>query len=173
MASRRGKLKRNFAAYAQMEAANVVLVPGLALWFGWPLSRPEYIAMVLAVIACAGLLVVGAVYWRAVDRRLKSGMFGGFDRTLGFAAAAQRPLAFISLAAAAAVLIAFVNGGATRAVIAAAVLALLAALEYVNYYHRQLQVFDNMADFRRLLATRQLKRAHLARELAAFRQRRP
>jgi hypothetical protein len=39
----------------------------------------------------------------------------------------------------------------TPAVIAAGLLTLLAALEYMNYYHRQLQHFDNMADFKRLI----------------------
>jgi hypothetical protein len=59
--------------------------------------------------------------------------------------------------------------GWSRSVIAGAGLWLLAALEYVNYYHRQLQYFDNMADLKHLLTGRGLKPAHMARDLAAWR----
>jgi hypothetical protein len=61
--------------------------------------------------------------------------------------------------------------GWTTPVIAAAVLILLAALEYVNYYHRQLQHFDCWSDFKRLISTRQLRPSHMARDLAAHRKR--
>lgn len=165
-------MKRNFAAYAQMEAANVVLVPGLALWLGWPRTMFEVIAMFVSVIAVAGLLVVGAVFWRAIDRRLKLRDRQTFASAMAIADVAQRPMAIAVFGSGIAVVVAFVAEGATRSVIAAATLSLLAALEFVNYYHRQLQIFDNPADFKRLLATWQFKRAHLARELAAFRERR-
>jgi hypothetical protein len=49
------------------------------------------------------------------------------------------------------------------------VLTVLAMLEYINYYHRQLQHFDNAADLKRLLSGKGFKRSHMARELAAFR----
>jgi ferric-dicitrate binding protein FerR (iron transport regulator) len=61
--------------------------------------------------------------------------------------------------------------GWSKGAIAAAGLSVLALLEYVNYYHRQLQVIDNKADFQRLLSTGRFKRARLARALATYRQR--
>ena len=172
MTLRRGKLKRDFGAYAKMEAANIFLVPGLALWFGWPRLVAEIIAIGLAVAACAGLLLVGTIFWRAIDQRLKGGDTPAFDRAMAFADSAERPMAIVTVAASVAVAVAFVRHGATSAIIAAASLTLLAVLEYVNYYHRQLQVIDNLADFKRLFATRTFKRAHMARELAAYRSRR-
>jgi hypothetical protein len=56
--------------------------------------------------------------------------------------------------------------------IAAAVLATLAALEYVNYYHVQLQHFDNAADFKRLVSGKGFRRAHLARAIDAWKAKR-
>jgi hypothetical protein len=46
--------------------------------------------------------------------------------------------------------------------------AILAALEYVNYYHRQLQHFDNREDFRRLLAGKGFRKSWLARDLESL-----
>jgi hypothetical protein len=48
-------------------------------------------------------------------------------------------------------------------------LALLAILEYVNYYRVQLQHFDHAADFKRLVTGRGFRRSHLAKAIAAYR----
>ena len=53
--------------------------------------------------------------------------------------------------------------------IAATVCGLLAALEYINYYHRQLQHFDNAADFKRLMSGRGFRRSQMAADLERFR----
>ncbi|HEY0164480.1 MAG TPA: hypothetical protein VGB39_03810 [Sphingomicrobium sp.] len=170
MASPTGKLQRNFGAYAMMEGANVVLVPALALWFGWPRSGSEIWAMAISIFAVSGLLVVGTLFWHGIDLRLKGKGGSAAGRAVKFADAAQRPMAIATAASVVGAVAAFAINGPSNAAIAAALLSLLAVLEYVNYYHRQLQVFDNAADMRRLLSTRQLKRAHLARELAAYRK---
>jgi hypothetical protein len=52
--------------------------------------------------------------------------------------------------------------------IAATACAVLAALEYVNYYHRQLQHFDNWADFKRLIAGKGFRKSWMARDLDAM-----
>jgi hypothetical protein len=43
--------------------------------------------------------------------------------------------------------------------------ALLGLLEYVNYYHRQLQHFDNWSDFRRLFQGKGFRISQLARDI--------
>jgi hypothetical protein len=43
--------------------------------------------------------------------------------------------------------------------------AVLAALEYINYYHRQLQHFDNREDFQRLLSGKGFRKSWMARDL--------
>lgn len=62
------------------------------------------------------------------------------------------------------------KGGWTWPVIGAAILTLLAALEYVNYYHRQLQHFDRSSDFKRLITGGGFRRSHMARNLTAYRR---
>ena len=151
-----------------MEAANVVLVPVFALILGWPHTPVEWLAWAVAALACSSLLVVGAIYWFAVSRRL-SGDRSLFHRWLVIADKVERPIIVLVTAAALAVAAALAIEGWTAAVIAALVLWLLAVLEYINYYRWQLQHFDNWEDFRRLLSFSRPKRAHSARELAAYR----
>ena len=55
--------------------------------------------------------------------------------------------------------------------IAASACAVLAALEYINYYHRQLQHFDNLTDFRRMISGKGFRKSWMARDLAALRRR--
>ena len=163
------RLPRNFGAYAAMEAFNILLVPGTVLYFAFPIHPLERVATLLAAVACAGLLLVGARYWAGVHARVTRRELSGLERALDFAERTRRPLLWLTVAAAAAVLWTWAARGLTAPVIGAGVLTILAALEYVNYFHRQLQHFDRWTDLKRLLATRRLPRAHMARALAARR----
>ncbi|NRD89867.1 hypothetical protein C8024_11005 [Sphingopyxis sp. BSNA05] len=49
--------------------------------------------------------------------------------------------------------------------ITASVASALAVAEYINYYHRQLQHFDNMADFKQLLSGKGFRRSQMAVDL--------
>lgn len=161
---------RNFGSYAVMEAVNVFLVPGAALLLAPPAKPVEILLMAVATGACAGPLIVGAAYWRAVDQRLRRGNRALMARVLAFADAVEVPLLLLTGVAAVALTYAVCQLGWTAPVIAAAVLILLAVLEYVNYYYRQLQHFDRWSDFKRLISTRQLRPSHMARALAAHRR---
>ena len=163
------KPPRNLARYWQMEAANSLFVPAFALALGFPREAVEAIALILAMVATAGFLIVGAAYWRAVDRRIRLDDSSVTARALELAHRVERPLLVILALALLATFAALAMHGFSRSVIAAAGLWLLAALEYVNYYHRQLQHFDNLADLKRLLTGHGLKPAHMGRELAAWR----
>lgn len=162
------KPPRNFSAYGTMEAVNAILVPAMAFWLGWPRTPSESLALIVAALATSGLLIVGAIYWLAVGRRLCNNRML-FQHWLVFADRAERPIRILLAAAVAAWLAALLLEGWSVSVIASLILTVLAALEYVNYYHWQLQNFDTWADFRRLLSLRGLKRAHSARELSAYR----
>jgi hypothetical protein len=155
-----------------MEAANVLFVPGFAFWLGQPRQPMEILAFALAAIAAGGLLIVGAFYWHSVDRQLRLRDRQTIKRALNFADRAQRPALFASAAAGVAFAAALAANGWSSGVIAAGVLTLLAVLEYVNYYHRQLQHFDNVTDFKRLVTGRGFRQSHMARDLGAFRRRR-
>lgn len=165
------KQPRRFGNYAAMEAANVILVPGLAVWLTRPQGWLEWAVITAPILAVAGFLIVGALYWRSVDQALARRRRAARHRMLGFAHRAEKPL----LALLAFAVIGSIAGaaflGSNSVVLAAALLTLLAALEYINYYHRQLQHFDNPRDFIRLLTGRGLRRAHMARDLAAYRKR--
>ena len=171
--ARPARRPRNFDAYWKMEAANVVFVPGFALALGWPRDAVEASALGLAIAAAAGFLVVGTFFWRGVDRRLRFADRVAARRALDFADRVERPLVVICGAAVAATVAALMLNGWTPAVIAATALSALAALEYVNYYHWQLQHFDNIADLKRLFSGRGGRASHMARDLAARRRARP
>src|SRR4028118_1593600 len=94
------KSPRDFRAYATIEAANIVLVPGAALLIAPPVETAEILSMALAIGACAGFLLVGARYWRSLDQRLRGVAHGSMTRTLVFADAVEKPLIFLTAASA-------------------------------------------------------------------------
>ena len=154
-----------------MEGFNVLFLPALALYLAWPRAPAEIAAMALAIVASSGFLLVGTLYWRGIDRRLRLRERAALDQALRVADRAERPLLLATAAAIFVFAMALAIQGWSNAVIAAAALTTLAALEYVNYYHRQLQHFDNAADFKRLFSGGGLKRAHMKRDLDEWRRR--
>ncbi len=163
------KSLRNFRSYATLEALNIVFVPAAVLLLAPPGNWPEVLAMGLAIAACAGFLLVGAAYWAGLDQRLTSANRSAMTRALALAHRLEIPLLLITGAAVPMLAFAIYNGGWSWPVIGAAMLTLLAALEYVNYYHRQLQHFDRSSDFKRLMTGGGFRRSHMARDLAAYR----
>lgn len=154
-----------------MEAANVLLVPLFAAFVvvvkGDSLSLP----LAFAAFACSALLVVGAIAWKIELDGLKGDARLG-DRALPWLDRVRLPtLVLAVLSPVAAVFEYLMDGGWTASAVATAILALLALLEWVNYYKVQLQHFDHLADFRRLLAGRGFREAHLAKALRLRRSR--
>ena len=159
----RAKLLHRLSRYWQFEAVNVFAVPLMMAYFsggrlGWPAA--------IAIVPMSGMLVVGTVYLRAKYRQVALGE--PIDRALKFVAGAQVFMLSGCLLALAVVGLSWLwpdttQGLAERWVVTIA--ALLAALEYVNYYHRQLQHFDNASDWRRLLAGRGFRTSQLRRDL--------
>ncbi len=164
------KSPRNFRSYAAMEALNIVLVPGTVLLLAPPGNWAEILATGLAMAACAGFLLVGTVYWAALDQRLTRSDRSALTRALALAHRLEIPLLLITGAALPMLAFVILNDGWSRPVIGAAILATLAAFEYVNYYHRQLQNFDRWSDFKRLMTSGRFRRSHMARNLAAYRR---
>jgi hypothetical protein len=161
---------RAFGNYAAMEGINVLLVPGAVLLLTWPDSLAEWSALAAASVATGLFLVVGTLFWRGVHRRLCHGDRSAMRQAVAFADKAERPGLVLTALASATTGWALSVEGLSGAVIGAAALTLLALLEWINYYRRQLQHFDNGADFKRLLSGQGFKRAHMARELEAYRR---
>jgi hypothetical protein len=167
----RADLLARLEPYWKMEAANVIALPALAIYLsGGQLSWVSLVPMA----AMALLLVIGALYWRGKVRQLKGEQqnWSGLLRTL---ARLQLPAMVLTVAGAAAAVAGWIDSDLTIGTAdrwAAAACATMAVLEYVNYYHRQIQHFDNKADFRRMLAGKGFRQSWMARDLAALRQQR-
>ncbi len=169
--NREAALRKRLGPYWKIELACALLVPAAALIRAPPSELRDSVALGAAIVPVSILLVIGGLYWRAVYRRAK-GEKDAVARVLRAADVAERPVLLLLIVAVVAFAVAHTAHGWTPPVIAAAILTTLAGLEYVNYYRVQLQNFDYVPDIKRLLKTRRLRRAHLARDLDAYRKRR-
>lgn len=169
-----GPVIKRLTWYWQVEVANAALVPlafvilafQLGDGIGWP--------TLAALVPVCGLLVVGGLYWRGKLHQLQ-GKGASLDRALALADGCDRPLLVLTLLAlvlAAAGFVWAIPGSTASDRWAVLIAAALALAEYVNYYHRQLQHFDNWPDFRRLITGRGFRPAKMALDLAAWRARR-
>jgi hypothetical protein len=169
-ATPRAKLLKRLRPYYKMEAANVILVPFIACVavLADPAGRITP-AMVAAMVATSFLLIVGTIAWKMVVDGLEGNRATERTWVPRLDAARWPSLALI--------LIALVLTGMEAAqtlpawpgsLIAATILLVLAILEYINYYHYQLQHFDHAADFARLMSGRGFRRSHLSRAIAAW-----
>lgn len=168
----RKRMPRNFRTYGTMEAASIFLLAAVAVFFGRPQLPAEMLAMALAIAAASCFLLVGARYWLALDRRLARADRSSLQKALAFADRVEVPFLLVTVSSAVWLVFALWLHGWTSALIAAGLLTLLAGLEYVNYYHRQLQHFDQWSDFKRLVSTGRFRPSHMSRALAAYRARR-
>ena len=167
-------LEKRLSMYWQMEAMNVALVPAGVLICAISLGDQIRWPLLVCLAANAVLLVIGACYWRIEYLRLR-GQQEPYDTWLPRLAAAE-PVAVVSTGLALICFIAdvFSMGGVSGATSwLTAGMALLALLEYINYYRWQLQYFDHLPDFRALVKRRRLKRAHMARAIKRWRSRQP
>jgi hypothetical protein len=154
-----------------MEAGNVLLVPLIVAVAVVAQGDRISLPLVLAAFACSALLVVGAIAWKIELDGLRGDERLG-DRALPWLERARLPTLLLAILSAVAAFAEYgMDDGWTASAIATAILALLALLEWVNYYKVQLQHFDHLADFRRLLAGRGFREAHLAKALRLRRAR--
>ena len=152
-----------------MEAGNVLILPVFLFFVA---------NMKLSLVSIAGfvpmmlLLAIGALYWRAKLKQLESRDYP-FAQTMGVISRLQFPSLVLTLLGLGAVFFGWLqpehfSGDRDRWV--ATFAAVLALLEYINYYHRQLQHFDHGADFRRLLAGKGLRPSQMAKDLKTYRE---
>lgn len=168
------KLRDRLSQYWKIELVNVFMLPVVTVVVVTQVFKaPVTVALVLSLLATAGLLVIGTIALRMMfrqyegDRECASYWLPILDR-------AQNPALLLVMAS--------IGTTATglfasypkfdAADIAALIFTLLATLEYINYYHRQLQHFDHWSDFRRLRAGQGWRKSHLARALARWRKQR-
>ncbi|MGI5487262.1 hypothetical protein [Microtetraspora malaysiensis] len=156
-----GKVRSRLRNLALLEAANVPFQAWV--WFG-VVGLPVTAANAAGFGLAALLLVQGSLYWIAKLRQLRRpGPLPG-ARAFLVARVADVPLLLAGVAFTAYAAVA--DPG--RASWPGVAFALVAVLEYVNYFHVQL-MHDTAADLRRLV-TAGLRPSHLARDLARARQ---
>lgn len=164
----RTALRKHLSSYWKMEAGNVLLMPGLGLLFLASQHDHADLAAWLGMGACALLLLIGAAAWRLSLAQL-DGNTALANRLIAACARAEWPALAVLVAATLTLLLALPQGWHPRTVVAL-IGTVLGWLEYVNYYHWQLQNFDSMIDWQRLRAGRGVRRAHLGRAVRAWRK---
>lgn len=168
----RADLLARLEPYWKMEAGNALVLPALILLLsGGALSWVSLVPMAGMV----AMLVIGALYWRGKVRQLNCEVqdWTGLLRRI---ALLQGPVLVLTLAGCAAAAAGWILPDLARGTAdrwSATGSAVMAVLEYVNYYHRQLQHFDNKADFRRMLAGKGFRPSWMARDLAALKRQGP
>lgn len=167
----RRELEQRLTSYWQLEVANAALVPAFVLIINGFITggRPS-LALLLTLPANVLLLLLGGLHWRAKLHQLQ-GQPASMDRLLPILDRAEWPARALTTVAVASACSTWLPDRATigERVLTTAI-ALLAVAEHVNYFHRQVQHFDRAADLRRLLTGGGFRRAHLARDLARWRQ---
>ena len=161
--SGRERLIKRLSGYWKMEAANALVVPAAMVFLS---SGRIGVASLVAMLPMVGLLIVGAAYWYAKLHQLASSRSP--DALLRRIGALETPLLIATMLAVGAAVAAWTIEGVATGLpdrIVASIAAALAALEYVNYYHRQLQHFDHMADWKRLLSGKGFRKSQLRHDL--------
>lgn len=154
------------SSYWKMEAGAAVMIPAVMIYLAnGELGPASYATMVPMIL----MLVIGASYWRTKYLRLTTARHDPLP--LFKTIRRLRPYMLILTIAALAYMIMLwikpdLSTGSTDR-ITATVASTLAMAEYINYYHRQLQHFDNMADFKRLLTGKGFRRSQMAIDLEA------
>lgn len=162
---------RRLNTYWKIEAGNVVLIPALAVYLVLRSGGKVSTALVLSGLACSFLLVIGTVVLRMMLRRARGEARANAD-WIPLLARMRWPAIGLCVAAAIANGADWISGNAELSAqfVAPAVLLLLAVLEYINYYHFQLQHFDHAPDWQRLVSGRGFRRSHLAREIERWKR---
>jgi hypothetical protein len=169
-APRKIKLIQRLRSYWKIACANAFFIPGIAwLIVSRQFKEPVGLPLMLNLIANSWLLVVGTIALRMMylgalgDRSCE-------ERWLGRLYYAKLPsLLLVCAGVARTIWESFQTLPQITAGWAACLfLTLMAIAEYVNYYHFQLQHFDNFPDFQRLLSGKGFRRSHLSRRLASW-----
>jgi hypothetical protein len=166
-----GRVARRLAWYWQVELANAVFLPALFIAYAFALGEGLRWPVAAALVPVCALLVIGGLYWRGKLHELR-GDGRALEQTLAIAHHAQLPvlgLTGFALLIGIGGMVLPVLGSRSGDSWSPLIAGLLALAEYVNYYHRQLQHFDNWPDFRRLITGKGFRPAKMAVDLATWR----
>lgn len=166
----REALRKRLNGYWKMELGNVALLPVCMLGLAWMQDYPLGLLTWISLVPMCGLLLLGGFYWRAKLLQIQ-GSVEPLRKVMPVASLLQIPFAVSSFAVCMMCCAAWVVVGLSASLgdlITASIAALLALLEYVNYYHRQLQHFDHAADVKRLKEGKGFRPSQMAVDLKRF-----
>jgi len=155
-----------------MELGNVLMLPAFAALFALIDDYTLGWLTAVSMVPMCGLLLLGGFYWRAKLRSLRGNQGSVFD-VMRWAHRLQWPFLVSSIAVVTLCILSWTLGAFSISMgdrITASLAAVLALLEYINYYHRQLQHFDNWSDFKRLLTGKGFRVAQMAADLRRYRK---
>ena len=150
----------------------MVLLPAFMVWMAHYLEYQLGWLTWVSLVPMCGLLMIGGLYWRAKLRYVQ-GQHRSMEKLLPWVDRMQWPFAVSSVLVFALCLTSWTASNLALSLgdkITASIAAALAVLEYVNYYHRQLQHFDHVADWKRLLGGKGFRASQMATDLRRFRQ---
>ena len=150
----------------------MVLLPAFMVWMAHYLEYQLGWLTWVSLVPMCGLLLIGGLYWRAKLLHVQ-GQQRSLDKLLPWLHSLQLPFAISSILVFALCLTSWAADSLALSLgdrISASIAAALAVLEYVNYYHRQLQHFDHVADWKRLLGGKGFRASQMATDLRRFRQ---
>lgn len=168
----RSAIRQRLGMYWKLEAVNVILIPGSIVYLGNVLGWALGPVTVVAFVPVCLLLAIGAQYWRAKLIQINSART--LPPTISLLARLQWPSLIVTLGAVCFALASWAipELSASRSDRwVGSFAALLAVLEYVNYYHRQVQHFDHAPDFARLRHGRGFRRSQMAVDIRRWRTR--
>ena len=171
MTNPRRKLEKRLSSYWKMELANVGIVPVVMIYFANTAGSPVGWMSCFTLIPMCGLLLIGGLYWRGKHAQFRRDA-PPLETALKWANVLQMPLLVLTAIACILTILSWgpytlARGTGDR--IVATIAAILAALEYVNYYHRQIQHFDHLEDFKRLLKGRGFRPSQMNQDLKRWR----
>ncbi|MEO9601562.1 hypothetical protein [Parasphingorhabdus sp.] len=158
------RIVERLASYWKMEAGTAVMIPVVMFYLSEGQLGPASYATMVPMIM---LLVIGASYWRSKYLQLTKPRHDPLPllKTIR----RLRPFALaLTIAALVYTIMLWIKPDLSAGLndrITATVASTLALAEYINYYHRQLQHFDNLADFKRLLTGKGFRRSQMAVDL--------
>ena len=174
MASSLGKaaLRKRLDSYWRLELLCAAWIPATAVFLLVTFNQKIGPVCILCSVPTVAMLLVGGWYWRTRHCAL-NGDDRIFKKAIPWIARLQLPL-IIAVLLATVVCVVDVTFArislSTGDRIVAVVMTVMAVLEYINYYHRQLQHFDHYPDFLRLVTGNGFRRSHMSRDLRRHRQ---
>lgn len=170
---KRAEISKRLKMYYQFELANVLFIPGTMLAYAIYLGQKIGWTSIAACVPMCALLLIGGLYWLAKYKAVQ-GEREFLPRVMKWANTLKWPMCVLSVAATILAIAVWVISDLSPSTGDKAITSfagIMALLEYINYYHRQLQHFDRVSDFKRLMTGKGFRPSQMSVDLKKWRAR--